>query len=185
MNYDVAIGIFKLPYNFSKKDVFSRYRELVKLNHPDNNSKPDLSIRDISLAKEVLLDYLKNPLQHIVIKKEREFINISLKELVEIYRNKSSNGITLNKLIDGNSYINFDIDINNKEYKLASKFIRDDNYTLNLSIDSNLVSGDSLEVKIGSYIKNVKVASSNLRLSFNLEYNINIILNIFINKIGV
>jgi len=56
-----AIAIFSLSDRATLREIKSRYRELVKLHHPDKDSSKDtLLISRINAAYQTLLDYADN-----------------------------------------------------------------------------------------------------------------------------
>lgn len=177
MDFNKAKSIYNLPYNFNKKDVLTRYRELLKLNHPDSNLMTDLSIDDIRLAKEVLIGYLDDSLRRVIIKKDiKEVINISLEDLIKVYKYKEYNNLTVSKLSKNNSFIRFTFKVNGENIVLIGKFNSNDKYKFDICLDYCI--GDRISIDIFDCHKDIKVACSNVRLSFNLDCNIYVMLNI-------
>ena len=66
MDLALALKIFDVnAYNINsikEGDLRKKYRELVKLNHPDNHSRNDyLRMDEIQDARDLIIDYIKSP----------------------------------------------------------------------------------------------------------------------------
>ncbi|BDU50363.1 DnaJ domain-containing protein [Haliovirga abyssi] len=79
--YLEAIKILELPLKFNLKILKKRYKDMIKMYHPDlnNDEEMELKIHEIKEAYEILLSYFEN----YKLNFEKDNFKLSPKELYE------------------------------------------------------------------------------------------------------
>lgn len=181
MDLTSACRIFDISANSIKEDdLRKKYRELIKLNHPDNNKSAYIRIDEIKKAKDLLENYLRCSDKT----RDIDIIEISLEDLIKVYENKEYKRINLGRLLKSNTFVEFkycvkvsgnDIEVVNK-----TKYNREDKYSIIKELGISCSFGDRIEVSLLGEEKGTIVNGSCIRLNFNLPKNISVDLSLYV-----
>jgi hypothetical protein len=166
-------------------DLRKKYRELIKLNHPDNHSREDyLRMDEIQEARDLIIEFIKSPIVRTVRPIEKDILDISVEDLIRVYENRIYNGIDLSKIVRSDTFVSFDYSIKSEkeEYKFISKtrFNREDNYSIIKESDLRFSLGDKLDIALAGNVKSLMVNGSCIRVAFNLDKNIKVDLSLYV-----
>jgi dnaJ domain len=183
MDLASACRIFDISTNSIKEDdLRKKYRELIKLNHPDNNKSAYIRIDEIKKAKDLLENYLRYSDKNRDI--DIDIIEISLEDLIKVYEKKEYKGISLGRLLKSNAFVEFKycvkvldsyVEVVNK-----TKYNREDKYSIIKELDISCSLGDKIEVSLLGEKKGTIVNGSCIRLNFNLPKNISVDLSLYV-----
>lgn len=189
MDLALALNIFGInAYNIKsikEGDLRKKYRELVKLNHPDNHSRNDyLRMDEIQDARDLVIDFIKSlDIKSIKIK-EKDILDISVEDLIKVYEKRIYNGIDLDRIVRSNSFISFSYNIKSedREYKFISKarFNRECIYSINKESDLTFRFGEKINISLAGNDKSLVVNGSCIRITFILDKNIKVDLSLYI-----
>ena len=191
MDLALALKIFDVnAYNINsvkEGDLRKKYRELVKLNHPDNHSRNDyLRMDEIQDARDLIIDFIKS--LDIKSVKEKDILDISIEDLIKVYEKRIYNGIDLDRIVRSNSFISFNYSIKSedREYKFISKarFNREDIYIINKESDLTFRFGEKINISLAGNDKSLVVNGSCIRITFILDKNIKVDLSLYIKLEG-
>lgn len=166
-------------------DLRKKYRELIKLNHPDNHSRENyLRMDEIQEARDLIIEFINSPVIRTVRPVEKDILDISVEDLIRVYENRIYNGIDLSKIVRSDTFVSFEYSIKSgkEEYKFISKakFNREDNYSLNRESDLRFSLGDKLDITLAGNVKSLMVNGSCIRITFNLDKNIKVDLSLYV-----
>lgn len=166
-------------------DLRKKYRELIKLNHPDNHSREDyLRMDEIQEARDLIIKFIKSPIVRTVRPIEKNILDISVEDLIRVYENRIYNGIDLSKIVRSDTFVSFGYSIKSEkeEYRFISKarFNREDNYSINRESDLRFSLGDRLDITLAGNVKSLTVNGSCIRIAFNLDKNIKVDLSLYV-----
>lgn len=193
MDLALALRIFDVnAYNINsikEGDLRKKYRELVKLNHPDNHSRNDyLRMDEIQDARDLIIDFIKSPDVKSIKIKEKDILDISVEDLIKVYEKRIYNGIDLDRIVRSNSFISFNYSIKSedREYKFISKarFNREDIYIINKESDLTFRFGEKINISLAGNDKSLVVNGSCIRITFILDKNIKVDLSLYIKLEG-
>lgn len=182
MDLTSACRIFDISTNSIKEDdLRKRYRELIKLNHPDNKNKSAyVRIDEIKEAKELLENYLRYSSKNNSI----NTIEISVDDLIKVYEKKEYKGIDLRRLLKSNAFIEFKYCVkvldNYIEVINKTKYNREDKYNIIKELGISCSLGDKIEVSLLGEKRKTIVNGSCIRLNFNLPKNISVDLSLYV-----
>lgn len=179
MNYFDALKMYELQKAHTIDDINSRYRELIKLNHPDNTSTSLFSIDDIKLAKSVLC----SGIIHTSESKDRRIVEVEYFDLLTLYDTGCVNGISLRDLRDKLSFIRFNYSIKHRDGKTMFTSILpygDSNYTMDCYLNLQDFYGTAIAIDFCGETRNVILDGDTFRFKFKLKKNINVVLNLFV-----
>lgn len=98
MNTATAYRIFEMnPQELNKESLGKRYKQLVKLCHPDNPKRIQLDITELNLARQVLLNEMEHKSE---VYTDRPMIKISGADLEKVLKGmvvKTDNGVEVRK----------------------------------------------------------------------------------------
>lgn len=193
MDLALALKIFDVnAYNINsikEGDLRKKYRELVKLNHPDNHSRNDyLRMDEIQDARDLIIDFIKSPDIKSIKIKEKDILDISVEDLVKVYEKRIYNGIDLDRIVRSNSFISFNYSIKskNREYKFISKarFNRECIYSINKESDLTFRFGEKIDISLAGNTKSLTVNGSCIRIAFILGKYIKVDLSLYVKLEG-
>lgn len=179
MNYFDALKMYELPKVHTVEDINSRYRELIKLNHPDNTSVSILSIDDIRLAKSVLCTGIINTSSS----KDRRIIEVEYFDLLTLYDTGELDGVRLRDLRDNLSFIRFNYSIKHRDGRAMFTSVLpygDLSYTTDCYLSLQDFYGTAIELDFCGEVRNVILDGETFRFRLKLKKNINVVLNLFV-----
>lgn len=181
MDLTSACKIFDISTNSIKEDdLRKKYRELIKLNHPDNNKSAYIRIDEIKKAKDLLENYLRYSDKN----RDIDIIEISLEDLIKVYENKEYKGISLGRLLKSNTFVEFKYCVkvldNYVEVINKTKYNREDKYSIIKELGVSCSLGDRIEVNLLGEKRKAIINGSCIRLNFNLPKNISVDLSLYV-----
>mgnify|MGYP001020957976 CR=1 FL=1 len=189
MDLALAFEIFNInAYSINsvkEDDLRKKYKELVKLNHPDNHQRDDyLKMNEIQEARDLLIGFIKSPIIRNIKPVKKEILNIDIEDLIKVYKNRKYKDIDLGRIVKSETFISFKYIIDKDGEKIESiskaKFNREDRYSINKESELTFSLGDRLEISLADKVKGVLVNGSCIRVAFELEKNIKVDLSLYV-----
>lgn len=189
MDLALAFEIFNInAYSINsvkEDDLRKKYKELVKLNHPDNHQRDDyLKMNEIQEARDLLIGFIKSPIIRNIKPIKKEILDIDIEDLIKVYKNRKYKDIDLGRIVKSETFISFkyiiDKDGEKVEFISKAKFNREDRYSINKESELTFRLGDRLEISLADKVKGVLVNGSCIRVAFELEKNIKVDLSLYV-----
>ena len=189
MDLALAFEIFNInDYSINsvkEDDLRKKYKELVKLNHPDNHKRDDyLKMNEIQEARDLLIGFIKSPIIKNIKPIKKEILDIDIEDLIKVYKNRKYKDIDLGRIVKSETFISFkyiiDKDGEKVEFISKVKFNREDRYSINKESELTFSLGDRLEISLADKVKGVLVNGSCIRVAFELEKNIKVDLSLYV-----
>ena len=189
MDLALAFEIFNInDYSINsvkEDDLRKKYKELVKLNHPDNHKRDDyLKMNEIQEARDLLIGFIKSPIIKNIKPIKKEILDIDIEDLIKVYKNRKYKDIDLGRIVKSETFISFkyiiDKDGEKVEFISKVKFNREDRYSINKESELTFSLGDRLEISLADKVKGVLFNGSCIRVAFELEKNIKVDLSLYV-----